>query len=264
MIELAPDQLPALSAWFSAGAPGTAALAEHVRATGTGRWWADRAADPRTVAVSCAGHVLLRGDPAALAPGALAVFDGHYVRAADGFRPALGSAFGRVVPWERMLWVHRVPAPAPSLPHGVTVRRLAPGDAPALTALTADAGWIHATWGGPSALAASGQGWAALDRDRMLALACTYLQGTAYEDLACFTDPAHRRRGLALACVTALCRDVAARGRTASWTCSRDHRPSRLLAWNTGFRLRHEYVHYFTGQPAARLPVRRETPPVRA
>ncbi|MEV6568093.1 GNAT family N-acetyltransferase [Streptomyces kronopolitis] len=264
MIELAPDQLPALGAWFTAGAPGTAALAEHVRATGAGRWWADRAADPRTVAVSCAGQVLLRGDPAALAPGALAVFDAHYVRAAGPFRPALGSAFDRIVPWERMLWVHQVPLPAARPPHGVTVRRLAPGDAPALSALTADAEWLHATWGGPAALAASGLGRAALDGDRMLAVAATHVRGTAYEDLACFTAPDHRRRGLALACVTALCRDVAARGRTASWTCSRDHRPSRLLAWNAGFRLRHEYVHFFTGQPVTRPTIRREAPPVRA
>lgn len=264
MIELAPDQLPALTGWFTAGAPGTAALAEHVRATGTGRWWADRAVEPRTVAVTCAGHALLRGDPAALAPGALAVFDAHYVRAAGRFLPALGSAFGRIVPWERMLCVHQVPAVAPRPPHGVTVRRLAPEDAPALTELAADAAWIHATWGGPAALAASRLGWAAVDRDRMLAVACTYVLGTAYEDIACFTAPDHRRRGLALACVTALCRDIAARGRTPSWTCSRDHRPSRLLAWTAGFRLRHEYVHHFTGQPATRPPGRRETPPVRA
>ncbi|MET7802597.1 hypothetical protein ABZS78_39705, partial [Streptomyces decoyicus] len=31
--------------------------------------------------------------------------------------------------------------------------------------------------------------------------------------------------------------DIAARGHTPSWTCSRDNRPSRLLAWTAGFRL---------------------------
>ncbi|MFI5525753.1 hypothetical protein [Streptomyces platensis] len=35
-------------------------------------------------------------------------------------------------------------------------------------------------------------------------------------------------------------------------TCSRDNRPSRLVAWTAGFRLEHEYVHYLTGQPAGR------------
>ncbi|MCR8578835.1 GNAT family N-acetyltransferase [Streptomyces sp. Isolate_219] len=255
MIELAPDQLPPLACWFAAGSPGTAAPAEHVAASGTGRWWADRAAAPRALAVSCAGHVLLRGDPRALAPDALAVFDAHYVRAPAGFLPALSGAFGRIVPWERMLYVHQVPVAAPCPPRGVTVRRLVPEDAAALAALAPDAAWVHASWGGPGGLAASGLGWAAFGKDEVLAVACTYFHGTAYEDIACYTAPAHRRRRLALACVTALCQDVAGRGHTPSWTCSRDNRPSRLLAWTAGFRLAHEYVHYLTGQPVRRGPV---------
>ncbi|MFJ7587489.1 GNAT family N-acetyltransferase [Streptomyces sp. NPDC097617] len=65
--------------------------------------------------------------------------------------------------------------------------------------------------------------------------------------VAALADPGHRRQHLALACVTALCADIASRGRTPSWTCSRDNRPSRLLAWSAGFRLTREYVHYATG-----------------
>ncbi|MGW3012332.1 GNAT family N-acetyltransferase [Streptomyces sp. NPDC001219] len=252
MIELAPDQLPPLARWFAAGGPGTAALAEHVPVSGTGRWWADRAHAPRTLAVACAGHVLLRGDPGALAPHALTVFDAHYVQAPARFLPVLGRTFDRLVPWERMLYVHQVPVAAPCPPDGVTVRRLVPEDAPALSALGPDAAWLHASWGGAAGLAASGRGWAAVRQDEILAAACTYFHGTAYEDIACYTGPAHRRRRLALACVTALCQDVAARGRTPSWSCSRDNRPSRLLAWTAGFRLEREYVHYLTGQPARR------------
>ncbi|MFE3883794.1 GNAT family N-acetyltransferase [Streptomyces lydicus] len=252
MIELAPDQLPPLTDWFPAGSPGAAALPEHVRAFGTGRWWADRATAPRALAVACAGHVLLRGDPGALAPDALAVFGAHHVQAPARFLPALSSAFDLVVPWERMLYLHQVPVPVPRLPDGVTVRRLAPGDAPALAALTRDAAWLHASSGGPAALAASGLGWGAFRDADVLAVACTYFHGTRYEDLACFTAPGHRRQRLALACVTALCRDVATRGHLPSWTCSRDHRPSRLLAWTAGFRLAREYVHHLTGKPAGR------------
>lgn len=68
MIELLPHRLPALSRWFPAGAPGPAALAEHVLTTGIGRFWADHAVQPRAIAVDCAAHVLLRGDPGALVP----------------------------------------------------------------------------------------------------------------------------------------------------------------------------------------------------
>ncbi|MGW8554941.1 hypothetical protein [Streptomyces tubercidicus] len=81
MIELSSDQLPALSQWFVADSPGAAALAEHALISGAGRWWGDRAVAPRAVAVACADHLLLRGEPTALAPIALAPFAAHYVQA---------------------------------------------------------------------------------------------------------------------------------------------------------------------------------------
>ncbi|MEU2432075.1 GNAT family N-acetyltransferase [Streptomyces sp. NPDC007861] len=105
--------------------------------------------------------------------------------------------------------------------------------------------------GRPSALAASGLAVAAFHKGAILAVACTYFLGSAYEDIAVVTTPDHRRRHLALACVTRLRADIAARGRTASWACSRDNRPSRLPAWTAGFRLEYEYVHHAAGLPAA-------------
>ncbi|MFD8891834.1 hypothetical protein [Streptomyces sp. NPDC059566] len=62
VIELDPSGLPALARWFPVGQPGVAALAEHVLATGNGRWWADRPDAPRVVAVSCGNRAVLRGD----------------------------------------------------------------------------------------------------------------------------------------------------------------------------------------------------------
>ncbi|WP_053801987.1 GNAT family N-acetyltransferase [Streptomyces rimosus] len=254
MIELSRGQAVAVCHWFSGGPPGTAALAEHtLLLEGAGLWWADRPVAPRAVAVVCAGHVLLRGEPTALAPLGLAPFAGHYVQAPARFLPLLGHAFDQLVPWERMGYVHRVPVPRPHVPRGVTVRRLTPEDAPALAALGPEAAWSHAGWGGPAGLAASGHGWAAFTKGRVLAMACTYFRGRTHEEVACLTVPEHRRQRLALACVTALCQDIAARGHTPSWTCSRDNRPSRLLAWTAGFRLEHEYVHYLTSRPAHRV-----------
>ncbi|MFF4606575.1 GNAT family N-acetyltransferase [Streptomyces sp. NPDC001339] len=250
MIELSADQLPALADRFASGPPGATALAEHALVSGTGRWWADRAIEPRALAVACADHVLLRGAPTALAPCDLSRFAAHYVQAPARFLPLLCHAFDQLVPWERMAYLHRVSVPDPRPPRGVTVRRLTPEDAPALAALSARTAWIHATWGGPAGLAASGHGWAAFHKGDVLAMACTYFRGSRYEDIACFTVPEHRRRRLALACITALCEDIAARAHIPSWTCSRDNRPSRLLAWTAGFRLEQEYVHHFAGQPA--------------
>lgn len=106
-IEIAPRQLPPLSRWFPTGSPGPGALAEHVLTTGVGHWWADRPYQPRVLAVSCADHVLLRGDPSVLAPDSLKRFAYQYVESPARFWPTLGPAFERVAPWERMLYVHQ-------------------------------------------------------------------------------------------------------------------------------------------------------------
>ncbi|QHA09780.1 GNAT family N-acetyltransferase [Streptomyces broussonetiae] len=250
MIEISPPDARALTHWFPSGAPGPAAIGEHVLATGIGRWWADRPAQPRTVAVSCAGHVVLRGTPEDLRPGFLAPLAGNRIEAPARFLPALGSAFGRLTPWERMVWTLQAPPQRATVPHTVTVRHLEPADTDALHALGPDAAWLSASWGGPLGLAACGHAWAAVDRTgHILAVACTYFRGTGYEDVAVYTVPDRRRHHLGLACVTALCADIAARGRTPSWNCSLHNRASRLLAWHAGFRLVREYVHYAVGSP---------------
>ncbi|MFE3905994.1 GNAT family N-acetyltransferase [Streptomyces sp. NPDC059153] len=257
VIQLRPNGLSALTRWFPAGSAASATLVEHVLGTGTGRWWADSALQPQVVAVSCANHVLLRGDPHALALGSLAPFADSYVEAPSRFLPVLGASFDRIVPAERMVYIRRAPAfsPAPRSPHGVTVRPLVREDARALAALGPTEAWIHASWEGPAGLAASGCGWAAFHKGRILTVACTYFRGSVYEDIACVTVPDRRREHLAHACVTGLCADIVARGHSAILSCSRDDRAGRLLAWTAGFRLQREYVHYATGRPTAlRLP----------
>lgn len=254
MIPHPAHQPPACARVFPVGGPGTAAVAEHVLATGHGTWWTDRAEHPRAIAVTCGDHALLAGDPTALTPADLTPLAGRCVDASDRFLPVLGAAFDRLHPWDRMLYVHQAAGTPPRVPRAVTVRRLRPEDGQALAAMDPSMNWIHTTWGGPGGLAASGQGWAAFRRGRVLALACTRFTGSRYEDLACATDPSERRQHLALVCVQGLTGDVTARGRTATWSCSRDNRASRLLAWTAGFRLVREYVHHTTGSVAVSTP----------
>lgn len=253
MIELSPRRLPPLTRWFPASSPGPSAIGEHVLTTGLGRWWVDRADQPRAVAVSCAGHVVLRGSSEALTPERLAPMADSRIDAPPRFLPTLGAAFERLTPWERMIWTLQAgPRPA-TVPMSVTVRRLRTRDTDALNALGPDSSWISAGWGGPQGLAASGHGWAAVGRTgRVLAVACTYFRGARHEDVAVYTVPDRRRHHLALACVASLRADITARGHTPSWNCSVHNRASRLLAWTAGFRLDHEYVHYAVGSPVAR------------
>ncbi|MGW6575776.1 GNAT family N-acetyltransferase [Streptomyces sp. NPDC054945] len=149
------------------------------------------------------------------------------------------------------MYVKRSSVPAARPPRDVTVRRLNARHARALTTLPPAMGWIHRTWGGPGALARSGCAWAAFQGDRIVAVACSYFLGTAYEDVACVTVPDPRLQYLALDCVNALCSDIAARGHVPSWTCSTGNRPGRLLAWTAGFRPEREYAHYAVGAPVA-------------
>ncbi|MHA7961469.1 GNAT family N-acetyltransferase [Streptomyces sp. L500] len=241
---------------FPAGRPGVGALPEHAARTALGTWWADHPLRPRAAAVSCAGYAVLAGDPGATALEDLAYLAHCYVVTPDRFLPVLGSAFVRIVPWERMIWAYDGPVPAVRPAPGVVVRPLTPADTPEVRALGPDLAWTATSWGGPPGLAASGHGWGAFRDRRLLSLACTLFAGSRYEDIAVATLPAERGRRLASACVRALCADITARGRVPSWSCSRDNHPSRHLAAKSGFRLIHTYVHYALGAPAAatRLP----------
>ncbi|MEV5240397.1 GNAT family N-acetyltransferase [Streptomyces cinnamoneus] len=237
--------------WFPAGRPGVGALPEHAARTGLGTWWTDHPPRPRAAAVACAGQAVLAGNPSATLPGDLAHLAHCHVVAPDRFLPLLGGTFERIVPWERMIWAYDDPAPAVRPAPGLVVRPLTPADAPAVRALGPDLAWITASWGGPAGLAASGHGWGAFRDERLLSLGCTLFAGSRYEDVAVATLPAERGRGLASACVRALCADITARGRIPSWSCSRDNHPSRHLAGKSGFRLVHAYVHYALGAPIA-------------
>ncbi|WP_405442273.1 GNAT family N-acetyltransferase [Streptomyces avidinii] len=251
MINLPSHRLPGLVRWFPVGAPGSGALTEHVLTTDAGRWWVDRVIQPRVIAAECGDHVLLLGEPQALTPQDLAHFAHRYIEAPGHFRPLIGAAFDRVVPWQRTVYVKRTTAPAAPRPRGITLRRLTAQDARALSALPPAMHRIHRTWGGPDALARSGYAWAAFRNGRIVAVACTYFLGTAYEDIACISVPDPRLQHLALACVDALCSDIATRRRTPSWTCSAGNRAGRLLASSAGFRAEREYGHFAVGAPAA-------------
>ncbi|WP_407835820.1 hypothetical protein ACE1OC_03935 [Streptomyces sp. DSM 116496] len=111
MLELGPSGLSTLARWVPAGAPGVAALAEHVLTIGIGRWWADRPVAPRVVDVSYGDRAVLRGDPHEL-PSTFTSLAASCFEVPEHFAPVIRAAFSQVELREWMVYVQE----APSLP----------------------------------------------------------------------------------------------------------------------------------------------------
>jgi GNAT superfamily N-acetyltransferase len=217
----------------------------HVAATGIGSCRADSATAPRTALAELpGGNVAVRGVPVVL-PGLTGL-----VEAPEEWVPALREVDPGTAPWPRVVAV--LPGSAAGVPvvgTGTVVRRLGPADAAALAGLDPSIAWISETWDGPARLAASGRAWGALEGGRVLAVACTFYVGQAYEDVGVVTEPGHRGRGLSAACAAGLVGDIRARGHRPTWTTSPDNLASRAVAARLGFVPVRDDVLHAVGVP---------------
>lgn len=231
MIPILPADAAVLRPWFAPERPGPLIFGQILFA-GVGRCLVDRPGDPRVVLAELpGGNVALRGDPARLPADALDGVAG-FVDAPLEWLPVLRAVDPAVAVWDRV--IATLPADVPVATGGAQL--LGPDDAGALAAFEDDGAWIHETWGGADALAASGMARGAYEGDRLVAVAASFYVGSTCEDLGVVTDSAHRGRGLSRACAAALVADVRARGRVPSWTTSPDNAPSLAVAARLGFR----------------------------
>jgi GNAT superfamily N-acetyltransferase len=256
LVSLTRGQLATLRHWFVPERPGPL-VAQHVLATGNGTCLADRWPDPRALVVQTGGNYTLAGDPGALDPGDLRDRVAGFVEAPAPFVPLLRAAFGEVAEWQRVILTLEGPAgPVPAPRAGHLVRRLGAGDGGSLAALSEETAWIANTWGGPAGLAASGMGWGAFAGLRLVAVACPFFVGAAYEDLGVATEPAFRGLGLSTACAGEVGRDVRRRGRIPTWTTSPDNTASLRVAAKLGYGVRRRDRLHVVGVPVPR-PARR-------
>ena len=233
MIHLHPLQIPLLRSFFHPETPACL-VGWHVINSGHGHLYADRWPEPRAVLAESAGNYALAGDPLALAPEDLRPLVRGFVSAPENFAPLLYESFPDLGLWERVVLVLRG-APRFNQPAGVEFRRLEAADAPRLMELGDDLAWVGKTWGGVAGLAASGRAWGAFAGEQLVSAACTFFQGSRYEDIGVVTRPAFRRMGLSTACAGLLCREILARGCLPSWNTSPDNAASLRVAEKLGF-----------------------------
>jgi GNAT superfamily N-acetyltransferase len=197
----------------------------HIAATGVGRCRADRWPDPRTVIAELPGdNVAVRGVPMVVEDLA------GLVEAPPEWLPALRESDPATALWPRL--ISALPPTAELPPPRAGVRRLGPGDAPALEHLD------------PSIA------WGAFDGDVLASVACVFFVGRQHEDVGVVTEAASRGRGLSTACAAAVAAEIRARGRTPTWATSPDNAGSRAVAAHLGFAHVRDDVLY-----AVRIPI---------
>ena len=136
--------------------------------------------------------------------------------------------------WHMKPMTDYAPIALPPLPEGYAVRLFGVRE---FAAQPFGHGRWYRDWG---EFAERGAGAVALHRGRVVASASSFLSLGSEVELDISTDPAHRRRGLALHCADAMLRDCSRRGVAVHWDAQ--NAPSRDMALRLGFELDCEYT----------------------
>jgi RimJ/RimL family protein N-acetyltransferase len=245
LLLLDPERALTLRNWFRPERPGPQ-VGAHVLNTGNGACWVDRWPAPRAVLAETVTNYHIAGAVQHFDLGRLRQQVAGVVDTTDALHGSMTGLFPGHVTWERVIFRFAGPVPRANFP-GVEVRRLGPADTYHLWGLTHDSSWISKPWGGPVGLAASSMAWGAFVDGRLVSVANSFFLGDAYEDLGVVTEPGYRGRGLSVACVAGLCRDVLDRRHQPSWSTSTDNLASIRVAEKSGFVFERDDVLYVVG-----------------
>jgi hypothetical protein len=245
LLLLTPEQARTLRIWFDPQRPGPQ-VGLHVLNTGNGACWVDRWPEPRAVLVETVTNYHIAGEVEHFDIAALRQQVSGVVDTTDSLSRSITRFFPNSVLWERVIFAFgRLPR-MPRLKEA-EVRRLGSADTYHLWGLTHESSWISKPWGGPVGLAASGMAWGAFVDNRLVSVANTFFLGDTYEDIGVVTEPGYRGRGLSVACVAGLCRDILGRGHQPSWSTSTDNNASIRVAEKAGFVFERNDVLFVIG-----------------
>ena len=136
--------------------------------------------------------------------------------------------------WHMQPMTHYAPIELPPLPEGYAVQ---PFDERAFAAQPFGHGQWYRGW---EEFERIGAGAVVVHQGEFVASASSFLSHGGEVELDISTDPAHRRRGLALHCADAMLRDCARRGIAVHWDAQ--NVPSRDMALRLGFKIECEYT----------------------
>lgn len=263
MIQLQPDQFPALHPLFSEAEAFNLSVKAALMGAAPGEAWADDAAQPTIGFVNTSEGHYLAGDPARA--------DLH-----DDLRATIPDwAFLQVFPatWAQALpriWTNAVARPHPRqhyalrelrlrdwrerLPAGFEVRRI---DADLLGQplrnLNVITRWIGNNWRSRDDFLANGFGFCAVDTANQAMVSCCVADCACGDqaEVGIKTDAGYRRRGLASAVVAAAVEHCLAHGYTEiGWHCVASNAGSIATAQKVGFIKERDYLAYSDQLPS--------------
>lgn len=136
--------------------------------------------------------------------------------------------------WHMKPMTHYAPIALPPLPEGYAVQPFGERE-------FAEKPFGHGRWyRGWEEFARLGAGAVAVRQGAVVSSASSFLSQDSEVELDISTDPAHRRRGLALHCADAMLLDCAGRGIAVHWDAQ--NAPSRDMALRLGFKIECEYT----------------------
>ena len=191
---------------------------------------------PQVAAVTWRDDLVLAGD--AQARGwtefiASLNFSG-FVQAPETFLTGLRRVEPKLIIWRRISFVLNSALKEIHCPQNAEVRKVAPNDAAALEKIGQP--WVWKYWLDAADFCRTGTAYVAVMDGEAVSVASIFTESDHYVDPAVATHPEYLRKGLAIAAVWALCKEIISTGKIPVWNTSPENIASCTIPRKLGFK----------------------------